>query len=223
MENDIKSTYTKFGEDVFNVLSQRGWNAIPKRELTITLLHLAQTAGLLDLTKSRYTLAAKLKVSPSVLDGLLRDMFLFFGDVKDLSYQNFAEWIRQNNYTSEDEARKQKVVVALRSQEERMTVEKFLDDHNYVPDFKNNNRLLVFDLPRLLTALSQTVNAEPSQLISELGIEYIDVAHAGNSEKKLVDLAISALREQFDKNFGEATTELVLTLFKSVKNKMTRQ
>jgi len=84
----------KFGKAILDLLNQRGWNTIPRREMTLYLLHFAEETGLLDLTAPRMQLAARLKVSPATLDGLIRDKALVCGNVSNMNFEEFADWAR---------------------------------------------------------------------------------------------------------------------------------
>jgi hypothetical protein len=75
-QEENNKRFARFGQNLLHLLAQRGWNSIPKRELTLHLLHFAEQEGLLDLTAPRMQLSARLKVSPATLDGLLRDRTL---------------------------------------------------------------------------------------------------------------------------------------------------
>lgn len=89
-DNDEFSKSLKFGNDLIELLDQRGWHSIPRRELTLRLLHLASKADVLDLSLPRLALATRLRISPTTLDGLLRDRALLCSEVRAFDFDQFS-------------------------------------------------------------------------------------------------------------------------------------
>lgn len=211
-----KESSAQFGKALLELLEIRGWNSIPRRELTLHLLHNAEKAGLLDLAEPRMQLAARLKVSPVTLDGLIRDQALVCGGVSPMDFQEFADWAKRNNQTGYDDAQKGILTFSVQSLEQGMRVEGFLESIGVVPDYRNNRRLLVIDLSRLVAALARESQQSASELLLQLEAdeqrreEY--KAQAGGSEKKLLQLFLNALREQAGKHIGEQTLGFMLAL-----------
>jgi hypothetical protein len=198
----------RFGAALIEYLNHRGWHSGSRRELSIALLHYAGEAGALDLDSSRFALSMELKVPPSTLETLLRDRMLYFSKPKPYGLDEFLAWIEENNHTALEDAKLHKLVVALRSPAERLSAERFLDEIGYTPDFKNNHRLIVIDLDRLLSALALKLNVKPAGLLEGLNIDRKKLREARDSQKDLLALALQALTEQAGKQIGVATVEL---------------
>jgi len=147
-------------------------------------------------------------VPPGTLETLLRDRMLYFSKPRLCSLDEFIAWIHKNNHTALEDAKLHKLVSALRPPLERLSVECFLDELGYTPDFKNNHRLLVIDLDRLLAALVLKLNVEPVGLLEGLNIDRKKLREARDSQKDLLALALQALTEQTGKKIGEVTVEL---------------
>ena len=203
----------KFGTALMAYLDQRGWHAGSRRELTIALLHLASEAGVLDTNRSVYALAMELKVPPRTLETLLRDRMLCFAQPEPYDLEKFLGWIDDNNHTSLEDAKAHRLVVAVPSAAARVSIERFLDELGYVPDFKNNHRLVVIDLDRLLSALVMQTGASDERLLEGLKLDQRKLSQARDSHRSLLTLALEALSEQAGKHIGESTLELAKHLF----------
>ncbi|MBM9538600.1 hypothetical protein [Desulfobulbus alkaliphilus] len=92
-QNDLQQC-AAFGSDLIDLLGQRGWNSIPKSELTLYLFHFAQKADVLTLSDPRMKLSSRLKVSPVTVDNLLRDRALVCGSLTEMDFQEFSGWQR---------------------------------------------------------------------------------------------------------------------------------
>ncbi|MFO8084292.1 MAG: hypothetical protein R6U27_08245 [Desulfobacterales bacterium] len=210
--------HARFGKALLELLDQRGWNTIPRRELTLHLLHQAHLAELLNLDDSRMRLAARLKVSPATLDGLLRDRALVCGNISQMEFQEFAGWAKRNNQTGHDDAQKGVLTFSVKSLEEAMRVEGFLDSIGVVPDYRNNRRLLVIDLSRLVAAISQLSQQSATELMLQLEDDPKERdrlrAQADGSEKKLLHQFLKAIREQGNRHIGEETVDFMISLIK---------
>jgi hypothetical protein len=216
-----KDCLAQFGIAILDLLSQRGWNTIPRREMTLHLLHFAEQARLLDLTAPRMRLAAMLKVSPATLDGLIRDKALVCGNVSSMGFEEFVDWAKNNNQTGYDDAQKGILTFSLQSLEQGMQVEGFLDFIGLVPDYRNNRRLLVIDLSRLVAALAQKNQQTASELLLQLEEDEQRreelSAQTKGSEKKLLQQFLKAIHEQGNKHIGEETVGFMISLFKKGK------
>jgi len=216
-----KESLAQFGKALLELLDQRGWNSIPRRELTLHLLHNTEQAGLLDLVVPRMQLAARLKVSPATLDGLIRDRALVCGGVSQMDFQEFADWAKNNNQTGHDDAQRGILTFSVQSLEQGMRAEGFLESIGVVPDYRNNRRLLVMDLSRLVAALARESQQSASDLLLQLeedGQRREELkAQAGGSEKKLLQQFLKALQEQGNKRIGEETVGFMISLIEKGK------
>ena len=213
-----------FGQAVLEMLDERGWNAIPKREMTIRLLHLASIAGALDLDAPRMKLARSLKIPPSTLDGLLRDRLLLTSSMMSMTDGDFIEWAKTNNQTTELDSQHKRVVFSVKSVATAMSVEAYLDELGLVPNYKNNRRLLVIDLSQLAYVITHSVSADPVELLASLESDVSRhkrlLEDCEGSQEKVLDQLLEAIREQADKRVGEKTVEFALNMIKLVKKRM---
>lgn len=95
-------------------------------------------------------LAKQLRVTPAVLHGLLRDRSLLITGITLMGNEDFEAWIRKSDQTSAADLRAAQLVFQVRGPEERYKVEAYLDEFGVVPEYKNNRRLLVIDIARLV-------------------------------------------------------------------------
>ena len=205
-----------FGNGLFVLLNQRGWNAIPKRELVIHLNEQAARAGLVDLDAPRARLVQQLMIPPATLDALLRDRLLLTRQASIFNHEEFSAWARGNHQTSSDDNEKGQLVFSVGGAAESMQVEGYLDSLGIVADYKNNRRLLVLDLGRLVSALSVHSNVLATDLIANC--EANDdkrrrlLEQASGSDRQLIKLFLRAIREQAEQRVGEKTVEFGLVL-----------
>jgi hypothetical protein len=204
----------KFGAALIDHLGQRGWHSGSRRELSVAMLHFAHQAGFLDLNRSIHALAMELKVPPRTLEGLLRDRLLYFAQPEPYGLDQFLSWIGHHNHTSLEDAKNHRLVVAVPSAAERLTIERFMDELGYVPDFKNNHRLVVIDLDRLLSTLSYRSRVSAAELLKGLKLDQQKLSQARDSYRSMLSLALEALSEQAGRHLGEATVELARHLIR---------
>lgn len=216
--NDDLKKLLKFGNDHVELLDQRGWHSIPRRELTLWLLHLANNADVLELSLPRLALAARLRISPITLDGLLRDRALLCSNARAFDFDQFSQWAYSHWQTGEADESLGLIVFSFSNEEQRMQVEGFLEELSIVPNYKINNRLIEFDL-KLLVAKLETRN---EVLLNDLVLaiipdkkKYLAIMPQveANPKSELKSLLMSALQEQAGKHLGEKTVELVVALF----------
>ena len=216
-----KDRFAQFGEYLLDLLDKRGWNTIPRREMTLHFLYFAEETGLLDLTAPRMQLAARLKVSPATLDGLIRDKALVCGNVSNMDFEKFADWAKNNNQTGHDDAQRGILIFSVQSLDQGMRVEGFLESIGLVPDYRNNRRLLVIDLSRLVAALAQKNQQTASELLLQLEEDEQRReelrAQAKGSEKKLLQQLLKAIHEQGNKHIGEETVGFMISLVEKGK------
>jgi len=198
----------RFGRALIEYLNQRGWHSGSRRELSVALLHFAAEAGVLNPGRSRFALSMDLKVPPSTLDGLLRDRVLYFAQPGGYGLEDFLSWIRRCNHTTLEDAKSHRLVVALPSASERLSVERFLDELGYTPDLKNNHRLMVIDLDRLLLALARHLDVRPESLLDGLKIDHAKLMEVRDRRRDLLELALKTLSEQAGKHLGESIVDL---------------
>lgn len=222
--NPTKEQYAQFGQDLVQVLNERGWYNIPKRELVLQLIHLAGKAGILDLSTASLGLARQLKVSPGVLQGLLRDRALMLSP-KDTEYESeeITNSLRENNQTGYDDAQKGQVVFAVPDPVKRIQIESFFEDIGLIPDYKANSRLLVVDLGLLINNVAQRTRQDTSSLAVQIA-DHLQLAEdirnkikETGSEKKVGKLIAGSLMEQAEKRIGTKTVELCKYLYDYVK------
>ena len=215
--NDDLKKSLKFGNDLVELLDQRGWHSIPRRELTLWLLHLASNADVLDLSLPRLALAARLRISPITLDGLLRDRALLCSNVRAFDFDQFSQWAYSHWQTGEADESLGLIVFSLTNEEQRMQVEGFLEDISIVPNYKINNRLLEFDLKLLVAKLEARNEIPLSDLVSAIvpdekkSAEILSKVQA-NPKRELIGLLMSSLKEQAGKHIGDKTVELLIAL-----------
>ena len=215
--NDDLKKSLKFGNDLVELLDQRGWHTIPRSELKLCLLHLASKADVLDISLPRLTLAARLRISPTTLDGLLRDRALLCSNVRAFDFDQFFQWAYSHWQTGETDESPGLIVFSLTNEEQRMQVEGFLEELSIVPNYKINNRLLEFDLKLLVTKLEARNEIPLNDLVlaivpDEKKCLAIMPQVEANPKSELKSLLMSALQEQAGKHLGEKTVELVVTL-----------
>lgn len=114
----------------------------------------------------RMELARNLKVPPTTLDGLLRDMLLLTISMMVMTEDTFVEWAKANNQTTELDNQRKQVAFSVRSVSTAMAVEGYLEAIGLVPDYKNNRRLLVIDLSQSVHLMSHSASGDPVQLLS---------------------------------------------------------
>jgi hypothetical protein len=213
-----------FGQTFLELLDERGWNSIPKREMTIRLLHLASMAGVLDLDAPRMKLARELKIPPSTLDGLLRDRLLLTSSLTSMTDEGFIDWAKANNQTTELDSQHKRVVFSVKSVAIAMSVEAYLDELGLVPDYKNNRRLLVIDLSQLAYVMTHSISDDPVQLLATLESDRSRrkrlLEDCEGSQERVLDQLLVAVREQAEKRVGEKTVDFALRMIKLAKKRM---
>ncbi|POQ98368.1 hypothetical protein AU468_13515 [Alkalispirochaeta sphaeroplastigenens] len=216
--------FAEFGKQVFKLLDERGWNSIPRREMTIHLIDLAVNAELVNDKEPLVKLARQLMIPPGTLDRLLRDRLLFTRKASAFDDQEFSQWARSNSQTTVDDNKKSQVTFAVASLAEAMQVEAYFDELGLVPDYKNNRRLLVLDLSRLVRALAQISRTAPVELIDTQQWDARErqeaLEAAQGSSQTLLSMALQAVREQADQHIGTATVEFALTLIQTARRRM---
>jgi hypothetical protein len=126
-----------------------------------------------------------------------------------------------------DDAEKGLMVFSVASIEEAMRVEGYLDAIGVVPDYRNNRKLLVLDLVRLVTSLAVTSNYSPSELL--LGFEKDEkkrkekMAAAKGSDRLLMKQAIAAFKEQAENQIGEKTVTFALSMIDTAKKALLKK
>ncbi len=216
--------YEKFGRNLFDYLCGRGWYSVPRRELTIALLHYADESGLFGSNEKVHSLSSKSKISVNTLEGLLRDRDLFFNDLKDWSDHEFFSWLKSNNYTGDEDLKRGLGVFIVENYSQKFHVESYLESFKIVPDYKNNKKIIVFDLVRLVEALSKKAECSTKNLMLEVIDSSIKhkqkLAQEDDTSEDLQKLFLKAVREQVDKKLGTDTAALVIEMFKCVRKKM---
>jgi len=215
-----KNQYAEFGEQVVKLLNERGWNSIPKRELVLHLIHLAGNAGILDLSTASIGLARQLKVSPGVLQGLLRDRALIISPGEtNYDREKIIVWLKEHNQTGYDDAQKGRIAFAVPDPVKRMQIESFFEDIGLIPDYKANSRLLVVDLGLLINNVAQRTHQDTSSLAVQIA-DHLQLAEdtrnkikETGSEKKVGKLIAGSLLEQAEKRIGTKTVELFKYLY----------
>jgi hypothetical protein len=210
----------KFGEAVAKLLDERGWHSIPRRELTIRILDAAMKSGLIAETISRYDLAVKLRVSPGVVDGLLRDRSLYCNQFAKMDIKELAKWAEKANQTTQEDIKKGLFVFQIRNSSEQLPLEALLDELGIVADYKNNKRLLCIDILSLINKITtkKQLNNDFLARIFNNKSQREAVIKEINKDKDIgiPKLLKEAVKEQIGKRLGEKTTELFIELCKSV-------
>jgi len=215
--NDDLKKSLKFGNDLVELLDQRGWHTIPRSELKLCLLHLASKADVLDISLPRLTLAARLRISPTTLDGLLRDRALLCSNVRAFDFDQFFQWAYSHWQTGETDESPGLIVFSLTNEEQRMQVEGFLEELSIVPNYKINNTLLEFDLKLPVAKLEARNEIPLSDLVSAIVSDQKKSAEIlsnfqANPKRELMGLLMSSLKEQAGKHIGDKTVELLIAL-----------
>lgn len=223
--NDSRNIeFAIFGQSVIELLDNRGWHSVPKREMTIHLLHLANQAGLIDIAQPRFSLASRLMISTATLDGLLRDRALLHKEVAQYDDQQFADWLRGNNQTGDQDSKSGYLVIGVNSISERMSVEGYLEMLGVVPDYKNNRQLMVFDLTRLVSSLARISHESPVDLLRAFEVDATTGSKkrrdAEGEIKSLIQLGIGAMKEQAGKRIGDKTVEFAISLINVARRKL---
>ena len=204
----------KFGEFVLKLLDERGWHSIPRRELTIRLLDAAMRAGIFAPPYSRYDLAMKLRVSPTIVDGMLRDKALFCEDLTPMQMNELEDWATYSNQTTSQDIERGQFVFAAQNALEQMQVEALLEKLGIAADYKNNKRLLAIEVKTLVKRIASS-NDMQDRLLSKLVTDKrqraeISLQLNANPHQRLLKLALDAGKEQIGKRVGEKTTEFFL-------------
>lgn len=217
------SKYEKFGRDIYEYLNSRGWYSIPRRELAIAILHYAGESGLLSLDSGIHSLSAEIKIPVSTLKNLLRDKSLFYGELVEWSDDKFIEWLKKNDCTSVEDAKKGVLVYKLTNMNEYFSVQAYLEKLSIVPDYKNNKDLIVFDLEVLAKNISRYGNVKSTkdiilELIKETGCSGYGCKVEQLKDKTTRDMIKYALAEHAEDKLGLKTTELIIYLFKKIRD-----
>ncbi len=224
---ETKESYAQFGKSLIELLDERGWNSIPKKELVLNLIHHAGNAGLLDYNVASMQLAGRLRVSPSTLQNLLRDRMLIISPEEiDYNDEEIFDLLEEKNQTGYDEAKKGQLVFAIAEPVKRLQLEAFFEEMGLLPDYKNNCKLLVVDMALLLNSMAK-VTGQDSFILAEqvaenlkLSEEYQGQIKEASSEKNVAKLLTSAMMEQADKHIGENTVQLLKYFYNLAKGKV---
>ena len=124
---ETKDSYAQFGKSLIELLDERGWNSMPKKELVLNLIHHAGNAGLLDYKVASMQLAGRLRVSPNTLQNLLRDRMLIISP-EEINYdeEEIFNLLDQKNQTGFDEAKKGEPIIAYSRASQKIAAGSFL-------------------------------------------------------------------------------------------------
>jgi hypothetical protein len=210
----------KFGELVLQLLNERGWHSIPRRELTIRLLDAAIEAGIIETPFSRYEMAIQLSISPVAIDGLLRDRALICKKISAMQIGDLENWAARSNQTTSEDIQRGFIVFEVRNEAEQIQVEAALEKIGIVADYKNNKRLLIIDIKILINKLSKSIDMREkllSRLITDKKrFKEIRVQLNDNPQQELWNLALEAGKEQIGKRIGEQTTDFFLAAISAI-------
>ena len=192
-----------------------------KVELVIAILHYAGKSGLLDLNNGVHSLSSKTKIPVTALKGLLRDRDLFYGKYGEWTDSEFLEWLKNNDCTSVEDARKGIVVYKILSHNIDFRLKSYLEKMAIVPDSKNNKELIVFDLEVLANDIARhSIKKSAKEIMIELITtisSYSDSDKLERLKKKTIKQMIAdATIEQSQDRIGVKTTELILEIFKKI-------
>lgn len=217
------SKYEKFGRDIYEYLNSRGWYSIPRRELAIAILHYAGESGLLSLDSGIHSLSAEIKIPVTTLKGLLRDKNLFYGQFTEWTDDDFLEWLKNNECTSVEDAKKGLLVYKLLNIDEYFSVQTYLEKLSIVPDYKNNRDLIVFDIESLVKTIARNSDSRSEmeivkKLIAETNFNSIGSRIDKSKYKTIKEMFADAIIEKAENRLGIKTTELIVNIFNKIIN-----
>jgi hypothetical protein len=122
----------------------------------------------LFLSLPRIVLGARLRISPTTLDSLLRDRVLLCSNLITFDFDQFSQRAYSHWQTGEADETLGLIVYSLSNEDQRMQVEDFLQELSIVPNYKINNSLLVLDLKLIVAKLIARNEMPLSDLVSAI-------------------------------------------------------
>jgi len=216
--------YRKFGENIFNYLNNRGWNAMTKKEMVTVLVHYALESALLK-ANSINSLSINLKINPSGVRRLLEERALLMNRVEIWDHEKLITWFKNSDQTSQEDNVKGLGVYFVKDWSERISAETALENIGIIPDYKNNKQMLVIDLSKVIFQLSQLENIDVTQLVKNLlkqkEIElstFNEEEFKANPAKKFKDI----LKEQASMRIGMKTTDTLVYFIEKIRMQSTK-